>query len=65
MARNGSTTDIENMSIVRELRQQQKKMKINLLFFEAAFPKGYVYVAIGFSLVVELLNIRARKKKQR
>jgi len=28
-------------------------------------PKGYVYVAISFSLVVELLNIRARKKKQR
>jgi len=27
-------------------------------------PKGYVYVAIGFSLVVELLNIRARKKKR-
>jgi predicted tellurium resistance membrane protein TerC len=28
-------------------------------------PKGYVYVAIGFSLAVELLNIRARKKKRR
>ena len=28
-------------------------------------PKGYVYVAIGFSLVVELLNIRARNKKRR
>jgi predicted tellurium resistance membrane protein TerC len=26
-------------------------------------PKGYVYVAMTFSLVVELLNIRARKKK--
>jgi len=26
-------------------------------------PKGYVYVAMGFSLVVELLNIRSREKK--
>ncbi|MBU3577235.1 TerC family protein [Polynucleobacter sp. UK-Kesae-W10] len=26
-------------------------------------PKGYVYVAMAFSLSVELLNIRARKKK--
>ena len=28
-------------------------------------PKGYVYVAIGFSLAVEFLNIRARNKKIR
>jgi predicted tellurium resistance membrane protein TerC len=28
-------------------------------------PKGYVYVAMGFSLVVELLNIRSREKKKR
>ncbi|CAM3599733.1 TerC family protein [Polynucleobacter brandtiae] len=27
-------------------------------------PKGYVYVAMGFSLVVELLNIRSRGKKK-
>ena len=26
-------------------------------------PKGYVYVAMAFSLAVELLNIRARTKK--
>jgi predicted tellurium resistance membrane protein TerC len=26
-------------------------------------PKGYVYVAMAFSLAVELLNIRARAKK--
>ena len=28
-------------------------------------PKGYVYVAMAFSLFVELLNIRSRKKKKR
>ena len=28
-------------------------------------PKGYVYVAMGFSLAVELLNIRSREKKKR
>ena len=28
-------------------------------------PKGYVYVAISFSLAVEFLNIRARNKKLR
>ena len=27
-------------------------------------PKGYVYVAMGFSLAVELLNIRSREKKK-
>jgi len=27
-------------------------------------PKGYVYVAIAFSLAVELLNIRSREKKK-
>lgn len=27
-------------------------------------PKGYVYVAMAFSLFVELLNIRSRKKKK-
>ncbi|BDX21705.1 membrane protein [Polynucleobacter sp. TUM22923] len=27
-------------------------------------PKGYVYVAMGFSLAVELLNIRSRGKKK-
>ncbi|HTJ97749.1 MAG TPA: TerC family protein [Rhodocyclaceae bacterium] len=28
-------------------------------------PKGYVYFAMAFSLIVELLNIRARKLKQK
>jgi len=28
-------------------------------------PKGYVYVAMAFSLTVELLNIRSREKKRR
>jgi predicted tellurium resistance membrane protein TerC len=28
-------------------------------------PKGYVYVAMGFSLAVELLNIRSREKRKR
>jgi len=27
-------------------------------------PKGYIYVAMAFSLFVELLNIRSRKKKK-
>jgi len=27
--------------------------------------KGYIYVAMAFSLFVELLNLRYRKKKQR
>jgi predicted tellurium resistance membrane protein TerC len=28
-------------------------------------PKGYIYVAMAFSLFVELLNIRSRKKKKK
>ena len=28
-------------------------------------PKGYVYVAMAFSLAVELLNIRSRQKKKK
>lgn len=31
----------------------------------AHIPKGYVYVAMAFSLTVELLNIRSRAKKKR
>ena len=27
-------------------------------------PKGYIYFAMGFSLAVELINMRVRKKKQ-
>ena len=30
----------------------------------AHIPKGYVYVAMAFSLSVELLNIRSREKKK-
>jgi predicted tellurium resistance membrane protein TerC len=32
--------------------------------FDAHVPKGYVYVAMLFSLVVEALNIRARSKRE-
>ena len=31
--------------------------------FDAHVPKGYIYAAMSFSLVVEFLNIRARKKR--
>lgn len=33
--------------------------------FDVHIPKGYVYFAMGFSLVVELLNLYIRKKTQR
>ena len=26
--------------------------------------KGYIYFAMGFSLIVEMLNLRAKKKRQ-
>ncbi|MEY2684912.1 MAG: hypothetical protein RJA09_2056 [Pseudomonadota bacterium] len=32
--------------------------------FDQEVPKGYIYSAMAFSLVVEALNIRARKKRQ-
>jgi predicted tellurium resistance membrane protein TerC len=32
--------------------------------FDAHMPKGYLYAAMAFSLAVEALNIRARKKRQ-
>lgn len=32
--------------------------------FDVHVPKGYAYVAMAFSLGVEMLNIRARKKRQ-
>jgi predicted tellurium resistance membrane protein TerC len=32
--------------------------------FDAHVPKGYIYAAMAFSLVVEALNIRARGKRQ-
>ncbi|MDR0577589.1 MAG: TerC family protein [Candidatus Accumulibacter sp.] len=32
--------------------------------FDMHVPKGYVYAAMAFSLAVEALNIRARKKRQ-
>jgi predicted tellurium resistance membrane protein TerC len=28
-------------------------------------PKGYIYFAMAFSLLIELLNIKLRKKHQR
>ncbi|GGB99082.1 membrane protein [Oxalicibacterium flavum] len=33
--------------------------------FDQHIPKGYIYTAMAFSLVVELINIRARKKAAR
>lgn len=32
--------------------------------FDAAVPKGYIYAAMAFSLVVESLNIRARARRR-
>ena len=32
--------------------------------FEVHIPKGYLYAAMAFSLGVEVLNIRARRKRQ-
>jgi len=32
--------------------------------FDVHMPKGYIYAAMAFSLAVEALNIRARKKRQ-
>jgi hypothetical protein len=31
---------------------------------ERHIPKGYIYFAMGFSLLVELLNLRARAKRK-
>ena len=31
--------------------------------FDQHIPKGYVYFAMGFSVVVEILNLRARRKR--
>ena len=31
--------------------------------FEHKVPKGYIYFAMAFSVAVEMLNIRMRKKK--
>ena len=31
--------------------------------FDHEFPKGYVYFAMAFSVAVEMLNIRARKRR--
>ena len=33
--------------------------------FELHIPKGYIYFAMAFSIMVELLNMRMRKKRQR
>jgi predicted tellurium resistance membrane protein TerC len=32
--------------------------------FEQHIPKGYIYFAMGFSVLVELLNIRARRRRE-
>ncbi len=32
--------------------------------FEQHIPKGYIYFAMGFSVFVEMLNLRARKKTE-
>ena len=32
--------------------------------FDVHVPKAYVYTAMAFSMGVEMLNIRARKKRQ-
>ena len=32
--------------------------------FDVHVPKGYVYFAMAFSLIVELLNMRMRKKNK-
>ena len=31
--------------------------------FDQHIPKGYIYFAMAFSVLVEMLNLRARKKK--
>ena len=33
--------------------------------FHQHIPKGYIYFAMAFSVVVEMLNIRTRKKAQK
>ena len=30
--------------------------------FDQHIPKGYIYFAMGFSVVVEMLNLRVRRK---
>jgi predicted tellurium resistance membrane protein TerC len=32
--------------------------------FDTHVPKGYIYFAMAFSLAVEALNIRSRKKRK-
>jgi predicted tellurium resistance membrane protein TerC len=32
--------------------------------FDVHVPKGYIYFAMGFSVFVELLNIRLRKRSK-
>jgi predicted tellurium resistance membrane protein TerC len=32
--------------------------------FHQEIPKGYIYYSLAFSLVVEGLNLRAKKKKK-
>ena len=32
--------------------------------FDVHVPKGYIYFAMAFSVIVELINIRMRKSKE-
>jgi predicted tellurium resistance membrane protein TerC len=32
--------------------------------FDQHVPKGYIYFAMGFSVLVELLNIRVRRRRE-
>ena len=32
--------------------------------FDVHIPKGYIYFAMAFSVIVELINIRMRKSKE-
>jgi len=32
--------------------------------FDVHVPKGYIYFAMAFSVAVEMLNIKARKKRE-
>jgi predicted tellurium resistance membrane protein TerC len=39
-------------------------MALTAQAFDQEVPKGYIYVAMAFSLAVEALNIRARGRRQ-
>jgi predicted tellurium resistance membrane protein TerC len=39
-------------------------MSLILEGFDQHIPKGYIYFAMGFSVFVEMINLRLRKTKQ-